>query len=171
MVSRLTGGSLSWWTRPARRAGTCSASQTESLELSASELIGGAEERGDPLELLDREPLGQHRLPVRRHRSPNALGGSVEGIGYLQSHAPAVHRVRHAPRIARALEPVDDSGDGARGKPRLAGQLPRRESAAVFDDVEAPKIGLTDAQPLGGEAVERVVLVAARPEFADELFN
>jgi hypothetical protein len=139
--------------------------------MSPAELVRRPQELGDPLELLDREPSGQHRMPVRGHRAPDPSGRFVERRSDLQPDSPAIGVVRHASRIAGPLEAVDHPGHGAGGEPGLVGQLARGQPSRVLDDVETAKVALADAQPLGGQAVERIVLVAADPELADQLVD
>ncbi len=86
----------------------------------------------------------------------------------MQSDASAIGTVRNAARVTGFLEAVDHSGHGTGGQAGLDSELPSWESLAVFDDIQAAEVSLAHAESLGGEAVERVVLVATDPEFTDE---
>src|SRR5207302_591977 len=102
---------------------------------------------------------------------PDAIGGSVERRRDLHCYAPAIRWVEDASREAHPLQAVDHPRDGAAGEPGLSGQFPGAEPAGVFDDVEAAEVGLRHPEPLGGEAVDRIVLIRAHPELADELLD
>lgn len=139
--------------------------------MTVPDVVARTEECLDPLELSHRETLGQRRVPVRRHRAPDPLGTAVERRRHLHLDATAIGRVRNTARVPGALEPVQYPRDSSSGQSGRCGQLAGAQSSAVFDDVETAQVGLADAEPLGGEAVKSVVLVANRSELSNDLIN
>ncbi len=93
----------------------------------------------------------------------------VERVGHLDLDLPPVVLVAHPPRVARALEAVDDRGDRARREPGLDGELPRGEAVPALGDVEAVQVGDAHAEPCGGELVEGDVAVGRGAVARDEL--
>jgi hypothetical protein len=54
--------------------------------MSASDLVGGAQEIGDPVKFVDREALRERRFPVGRKRTPDTLGGRVARLCHFHPY-------------------------------------------------------------------------------------
>jgi hypothetical protein len=90
---------------------------TQPVQVPATDLIGHVEETHNPPEFLSREPIGERRVPVRRHRPPDRLSALLERPRHLYFHTPTIGGVGDAAREASPFQPVDDTSDGTGGEP------------------------------------------------------
>lgn len=74
---------------------------------------------------------------------------SRELVGRCHQHPFAVLRIGMTPRVARALKPVDQGRDRARGEVQSSRDLPRGMRSSSGDQVQAAQIGAPHAELVG----------------------
>src|SRR5687768_11411016 len=127
------------WSSMARSLRLVEVQRAHALEVALVERPAAAEELHHRLELRDGH-VAELRHRVLAERPPDRAPALAHPRGELHVDLAPVLGVADAPRVAGALEAVEDPGHGRGREAAELGQAPCGERPLVLDDVEAPPV-------------------------------